>query len=211
LSGYTLYLLGEVLAVQGHLAAARKSHAEALAIRREIGDTRAAAESHLALAVLAIEAGDVGAAESAVREQVKTFRQSNTPDKEALALGVLARALLAQGQTSAAREAIERATALSQKTQDTTVRLTVAIDASRVRAASGNVSGVGEARKALEAAAADATTEGLTGLLLEARLALGQVELAAGDRAGAARLAALQRDATARGYSLIARKASASR
>src|SRR5206468_2638014 len=133
------------------------------------------------------------------------------PDNEALARAVLARAQLAQGKTADAAEASRQALALAQKTQDTTVRLTVAIEAARVRAASGLQADVGDAAKVLKNAVADAKKEGLTGLLLEARLALGQVEIVYGDRAsGRSRLVDVQQEATAKGFLLIARRASAS-
>ena len=56
----------------------------------------------------------------------------------------------------------------------------------------------------------DATKEGLTGLLFEACLMLGQVELTHGDRAsGRSRLVVVQKEAPAKGFVLVARKAAA--
>jgi hypothetical protein len=73
-----------------------------------------------------------------------------------------------------------------------------------------NPADVAKAAKALKDAAADATKEGLTGLLLQARLALGQVEVTHGDRAsGRSRLVAVQKEAAAQGFMLVARQASA--
>jgi tetratricopeptide (TPR) repeat protein len=211
LTGYALYLLGEVHLVQGNLPAARQRHTEALALRKEISDQRGIADSELALASLSIEAEQFAAAESAALEDVNAFHRLNAPDNEALARAVLARAQLAQGKTADATEASRQAVALAQKTEDTTVRLTVAIEAARVRAASGNHADVADAAKVLKNAVPDATKEGLTGLLLQARLALGQVEIMHGDRAsGRSRLGDVQKEATAKGFLLIARKASAS-
>jgi hypothetical protein len=123
---------------------------------------------------------------------------------------VLARAQLAQGKIAEATAVSSQAVALAQKTEDTTVRLTVAIEAARVRAASGNRADVADVTKVLKNAVADATKEGLTGLLLQARLALGQVEITHGDRAsGRSRLVVVQKEATAKGFVLVARKASA--
>jgi Tfp pilus assembly protein PilF/TolB-like protein len=211
LTGYALYLLGEVHVVQGDLPAARQRHMEALALRKEISDQRGIADSELALASLSVETEEFAAAESAALEDVNAFHRLNAPDNEALARAVLARTQLAQGKTVDAAGASRQALALAQKTQDTTVRLTVAIEAARVRAASGLQADVGDAAKVLKNAVADAKKEGLTGLLLEARLALGQVEIVYGDRAsGRSRLADVQQEATAKGFLLIARKASAS-
>ena len=59
---------------------------------------------------------------------------------------------------------------------------------------------------------AEATKQNLSGIQLEARLAMGEVEMKSGMRtAGRARLAALQRDATTEGFLLLARKAAAAR
>jgi tetratricopeptide (TPR) repeat protein len=212
LSAHALYLIGEVHAVQGNLAASRKSHTEAFALRKEISDQRALAQSDLALAGLSIEAEQFASAESAARERMNQFQKVNASDDEALARAVLARALLAQGKTAEAREVSNAAVSMTEKAQDTSVRLTVTIQAARVRAESSDPAELAGAKKSLAAAVAEAAKEGLTGLLLEARLALGEIEVKSGDRAaGRAHLAALQTDATAKGYLLIARKASAAR
>ena len=63
------------------------------------------------------------------------------------------------------------------------------------------------ARETLAQIAADAAERGLTSLELEGGLALGEVEVAAGEPAGAERLEDLARDAEQRGCLLIARKA----
>ncbi|MGH9372594.1 MAG: hypothetical protein ACRD15_13785, partial [Vicinamibacterales bacterium] len=114
------------------------------------------------------------------------------------------------GKIVDATEVSRQAVALIEKTEDTTVRLTVAIEAARVRAASGNRADVLDAVKVLERAIADAMQEGLTALLLHARLTLGEVELSHGDRtAGRSRLLLVQKEATRKGFLLVARKASA--
>jgi hypothetical protein len=57
---------------------------------------------------------------------------------------------------------------------------------------------------------ADAAKQNLTGIQLEARLAQGEVEMKSGDRTnGRSHLAALKKDATAKGFLLIALKAAA--
>jgi tetratricopeptide (TPR) repeat protein len=210
LIGYALYLLGDVHVVQGNLQAARQRHTEALALRKEISDQRGIADSELALASLSIETEQFAAAELAARARVEAFHKAGATDNEALARAVLARAQLAQGKIAEATAVSSQAVALAQKTEDTTVRLTVAIEAARVRAASGDRADVADATNVLKNAVADATKEGLTGLLLQARLALGQVEITHGDRAsGRSRLAVVQKEAAAKGFVLVARKASA--
>jgi hypothetical protein len=68
----------------------------------------------------------------------------------------------------------------------------------------------GDARKELEEVLAEATQLGLSQYQFEARLALGQIEMKPRKMIeGRAHLAALEKDATAKGFLLIARKARA--
>jgi hypothetical protein len=81
----------------------------------------------------------------------------------------------------------------------------IGITAAQVHGRAGNARA---ALKSLSSAAAEARRLGLVGVALEARLALGEMELAAGQRStGLARLAALKKEAEATGFTLIARKA----
>jgi serine/threonine protein kinase len=79
------------------------------------------------------------------------------------------------------------------------------IASSRARAASGDRAG---ASRALEAAASRARERGLVATELQARLALDAIESrGSGGAAGTERLAALAKDAEAKGFRLIAREA----
>jgi len=85
------------------------------------------------------------------------------------------------------------------------VRMNYGIAAARVRAAIG---GTAEATQSLEATLAEANKYGYLGYQFEARLALGEIELNSdktGD--GRVRLEVLQKEAAAKGFGLIARKA----
>jgi len=76
-----------------------------------------------------------------------------------------------------------------------------------VRAAGGDVAG---ASKALEATIGEARKGGLQGYELEARLALGEVEMRSGRAdAGWPRLQAVESEARAKGLELLARQAAA--
>jgi hypothetical protein len=84
-----------------------------------------------------------------------------------------------------------------------------AIAAARVRAATGATL---EAVKSLNATLTEATTHGYLGAQLAARLALGETEMRSGQAvAGRSRLTALEKDATAKGFLLIAHKAAQAR
>jgi tetratricopeptide (TPR) repeat protein/tRNA A-37 threonylcarbamoyl transferase component Bud32 len=210
LTAYALYLLGEVYAHQGSLAAARKSDEHSLQIRKELGEPRTIGETQLSLAELAIEEKQFASAESTAREAAQQLEKLSNVDDAAVAYYVLARALVAQGKLADAHAAIDKASALTQKGGDTNVRLRVAIEAALIGASSGAPADVSEGKKSIQSALADATKQNLTGIQLEARLAQGEVEMKSGDRTnGRAHLAALKKDATAKGFLLIARKAAA--
>lgn len=91
--------------------------------------------------------------------------------------------------------------------QNRAVHLDSAIVAARSLTASNEPA---EAKTRLKAALSEATKTGFVPEQLEARLALGEIEMKSGKSAvGRARLEALEKDATAKGFLLIARKAAA--
>jgi serine/threonine protein kinase/tetratricopeptide (TPR) repeat protein len=212
LIGYALYLLGEVYAHQGNLAAARKSDEQALQIRNELGEPRTIGETQLSLANLSLEEKQYANAESLARDASAQLEKLNSVDDASVGYYILARVLAAEAKTADAQAAIEKAAALAQKGSDTSARLRIAIESALLRANSGAPADISEAKKAIQSALADATKQNLTGVQLEARLAQGEVEMKSGDRTnGRAHLAALQKDATAKGFLLIARKSAAAR
>ncbi len=197
--------LGEVLSQLGDSQEARKIHGEALAIRTQLGELGSVAQSELGVASLDIEEGQPANAQKLAQEAIDEYQVEHAADAEALARVVLARSLLSQDQPGKAQEAISRATALAGKSQARTVRLSVGIMSSRIRAALGKSV---EARTALEAMLAEAKESGFVRYQLEARLALGEIELKSPDPiVGRTGLTALEKDADARGFYLIARKA----
>jgi len=202
-SAYALFGLGEVLARGGDLAGARKQHESALALRETLGEKGTAAESRLALAALLLDAGDAGQAERLARTAADELARQGTDDAQALALATAALATAARGDAAGARRTIDRATTLLGAHQDLRTRLLVEIRAARL----------GRTRApeaALEQVIGQAEKAGLLGPQLEARLALGELEIERGRAAqGRERLATLQREAQALGYGLIARKAGA--
>ena len=204
---YTLEDLGEALAQQGDLVAARKSLEEALAIRSALGEKGNVAQSELGLASLAIEDGRPAEAEVPARQAVEEFRSEHAASAEAEAWTVLARSLLEGGPPAKADEAIAHATELAGKTQDSTVRWSVGIVSARVLVARGRPA---DAKASLRTILAATRKYGFVGYGLEASLALGEAEMKSGETAaGRARLVALEKDATAKGFFLIARQAHA--
>ncbi len=145
---FALFGLGDLLVIEGDLAGARKSHEEALAIREKVGDKVGRAESRLALAKLSMEEGHFEDAQAIARDAAEGFRSQKAVLSDASAEAVLARSLLTQGKLTEAQESINRATALSARSQNQRVRLSVAITAARIRAASSEPD---EAVRSLEA------------------------------------------------------------
>jgi eukaryotic-like serine/threonine-protein kinase len=202
---YTLEDLGELATQQGDLVAARKSLEEALAIRRALGEKGNVAQSDLGLASVAIEEGRPAEAEGPARQAVEEFRSEHAASAEAEAWTVLARSLLEQGQPAQAQEAIAHASELAGKTPDSTVRWSVGIVAARVLASRSRPA---DAKASLRAILAATGKYGFVGDGLEASLALGETEMKSGENeAGRARLVVLEKDATAKGFFLLARKA----
>lgn len=201
------FRLGEVSSAQGNLADARRQHQEALALREKLQEKGTVGESRVALARLSIHEGDAKGAESLARQAVATFRAQRAADDEALALVVVATSLLAQNRATDARNEISRASTVVQKSQNRLARFAVAIASARVDAATRRS---GDARTSLTSIASEAAKLALKGYELEARLALGEVEMRSGEvAAGRARLAALEKDASSRGFGLIAQRAAA--
>ncbi|MCP3956487.1 MAG: tetratricopeptide repeat protein [bacterium] len=211
LTGYVLDGLARSLLAAGDLVTASRMATDSLDIRSDLGGTATLADSQVTAALILLENGPLTEAEALARRAIHLFDQEARPDDQALATSILARVLLAQGRRRDSEAALDAATARAEISQNPTVRLTVAMDTARLLAATGRRA---EALRRLEAAAAEARRLGLVSLELEARLAWGEAELAAGGRptsraSARARLEALAADAIKAGFDLIADKAAA--
>ena len=108
-----------------------------------------------------------------------------------------------------AKAAIESAQLLAAKSQDRGVRLAVSLTEARILTALGQFE---TAAQKIEAVLGEARKVGFTLTEMEATLALGELEIRSGKAtAGRARLAALQKQAEAKGIRLLAQKAAALR
>jgi tetratricopeptide (TPR) repeat protein len=206
LSAMALHGLGNTALVRGDFAEARKRHAEALAIRQSLGEKGRVAESLLALATVAFEEGRSPDVEAKVRESLEAFERARSPQGEALAEALLAQSLLASGDLGGASRASDRARALGATTEYRQPRLVAALTAARVTAAKGRAA---EAAQGLRQLLAEAEDSGHVAFALEARLALAEIEEATGAASARERIAALSKDASARGFTLVARRAQA--
>jgi serine/threonine protein kinase/tetratricopeptide (TPR) repeat protein len=196
-----------LLVKKSQLAEARAKYEEALAIYTQIGDANGVAWDRLGLAALSIEEGRPGDAAATAREAMEVFRKQKSVDPEVRAHTLLARALLMEGKLKEATTEIDQAKALWEKSRDFQQHFDVGIVSARILAQSHYPA---EAEKQLDLLLDEATRTGLVSYQFEIRLALGEIEMKSGRTAsGVAHLKALERDASAIGFLLIAHKAKA--
>jgi eukaryotic-like serine/threonine-protein kinase len=211
-SPYAWLGLGGVLLQQNDFSGARKLYEQALAMRTPTGEKIPIAETQLALADLSLEEARAPAEqEVALRQVIEVFQTQKARDDEIQAWCILARALLARGKAAEAKDAMQRARSLAAQSQNPEIRWQTAIAAARVETAGKGAarSAAGDAtRKELASIIAKSRELGYLSIGFDARLALAEIEMKAGQTtAGRAHLAAIEADAKAKGYNLIARKA----
>jgi tetratricopeptide (TPR) repeat protein len=204
-----LFGLGEVLLTQGDLEGARSRHEEALALRRD-HELGSAVESEFALAGLTLAEAALGVrsygdAVDQLSRSVATLEEMNRPALEADALNYLAEAELGQGRIDEASAALDRIESLDASANSVTM-MVLDINRARIAGLSGRPD---EAGAILRRVAEDARTQSSYGVELEAKLVMAEVAAVAG-RTDAARRAfdELRREASARGWTLVADKAS---
>ena len=202
---YAIYGIGDVLMAQGNLVEARKQQEEALRIRQEAGEMGTAAQSQAQLAVLSLEEGHPADSEKLARQAAVEFEKDKSTSLQASAYSVLARALLAQKKLPEAQTVSQQAVELAQKDPYRAPRFDATLARARVLAASGKSE---EAIKNLNTMLAETRKFGFVSYELESKLALGEIEIGAGKAAaGKARLEVLEKEASAKGFHLIAQKA----
>jgi eukaryotic-like serine/threonine-protein kinase len=199
--------LGDTSFMAGDLAGARKSYEDALALRNQVSAASSAAEARVSLAAVLIEQGDPSAAEELCRRARQEFQKEGQHDEEIFADATLIRALLAQNKFSEAQTESDSSKGLWTKSQDFWNRSNLAIASARTELVMGKTV---EAQRNLEGILAKATEKHCLPYQFEARLALGELKMNAGETAaGRALLASLEKDAAAKGFLLIANKAHA--
>jgi eukaryotic-like serine/threonine-protein kinase len=215
-SAYAMWSLGGLLLQEADFSGARKRYEQALAIRTSAGDDLTIAETRLGLADLSLEEAHAPVEqEGAMRQVIEVFEQQKARDDETQAWSILARALLAEGKAATANEAMQHARSLAARSQNPAIRWATAIVWARIGTAAKDAAhsafGIA-ARKELTAIIAKSRELGYRGIELDARLALAEIEMKAGQTAaGRAHLTAIEGDAKPKGYNLVARKATSAR
>jgi len=201
---------GRILEAEGNLDDARKSFENAMNAFTDLGAKRRATEEQVEFARVIVEQGRASGIETPLRRAIAEFQAERNPGDEALARAELARALLAMGAPEnfvAAQKEVNAAIPVVKNVQDPRPRLELIVAAARAAAALGDTA---QAAKTLEGTLAEAQRYQFAPIEFEIRLALGEIEMKSGKTdAGRARLEALEKDATDKGYLMFAQRARA--
>ena len=201
-----LVSLGRALHLQGKTSEAMEKESNAIGIFEEIGDKQSAARARLMFAELLLDEGKLQQAKLSADKAVDEFVKEKAARDAALAFAVLSQVLLQQGSLREARESIQNAQAHLSKCSDREAELMVAISNAQIQGSSGGLSRDGAA-KTLQQIATEANRLGFVPYELEPRLAAAEIEVNLGDVNARSHLEALQKEATDRGFGLIALKA----
>jgi tetratricopeptide (TPR) repeat protein len=207
MSAYALFGLGDLEMKQANFDRAKKDYDESLALRSELGERENVDATRVAMARLATEQGTAGEAVASLRDVRDQLRKAKSVDEEIFATCSLARALLATGKAADAQRELEGVPAAAHKNQNLGIRLELAVVGGMVSGASGRFS---NAKSTLSAVIGTAAKSGYLEYKLEAQLGLAEIAWTSSHAvANRAQLEKLQREATALGFDLIARKAAA--
>ncbi|HEX3556264.1 MAG TPA: tetratricopeptide repeat protein [Thermoanaerobaculia bacterium] len=198
--------LATVLLAEGRLDEADHLFQGTLAARLRLGDEDAAAQTRMNLALVRTEQGHPAEGLALARQSTQAFTAMHQSGNTALALAAGALAEVALHQNAAAAADCERARTVLQGNRQNQPNLFVLLAQARVEIAGGHLAG---ARSLAEAARARAEKARSLASVFEARLVLGEIDLREHPQAdiGMKRLQALAREAKAKSFLLIARKA----
>jgi len=202
-----LTVLGSISFEEDNFSAARQSYDQAQALWHELAGKNSEAQIWFLQAEVALEEARLADAEALARNSVNEYRSEKARDMEVDASSILVPILIAAGKPAEAQQYATRAWELIQKSQNQSIRIPMEITKATVDSQTGRVSSaVGELNHTLAAA----RNAGYLRCEFEARLALGGIKLKSANTALArSELVKLEKDATAKGFLRIARKAAA--
>ncbi|HEY6944284.1 MAG TPA: tetratricopeptide repeat protein, partial [Candidatus Acidoferrum sp.] len=177
---YAKFLQGQVQEERGELQAARQTQEEVLAMRNKMGEKTTAEDSLLALAQLSMEEGHAADAEKPARQVVERAQAEKEHANELNARAILARSLLEQGNAAQAEKEIRVAEAGAATMEGRLLAMGIATTAARIHAMNGKSA---QALKSLANTLTEAARLGCGRCELEARLAIGQIEMTQGRKA----------------------------
>jgi tetratricopeptide (TPR) repeat protein/TolB-like protein len=200
--------MADLLVVRGNLPEAERGYKEAVSIQEGMGAKGSVAISRMGLATISLERNEAAQAEATIRVSAEEFHAEKDTADETMARVILARALFEQKRLPEAQKEMSQAVAMVSGASQRNVRYGALTQSERLRAILGGESNVAKAIEALQRIAREAEKAGMPGFDLEARLAIGQIEVAEGKGVrGRSDLSAVQKDAEAKGFLLIAQKA----
>jgi tetratricopeptide (TPR) repeat protein/TolB-like protein/tRNA A-37 threonylcarbamoyl transferase component Bud32 len=203
--GKTLANFGNVQLQQADLDGAHSSLRESLSALESVSAKNDAAYTRISLAQLALEQHKADDAAKYAADAATDLAAEKDPGGEAEARAMWAQALLASGNIAGAREQSDKATQLAQQSGDRGTKLDAAIAGALVDTKAGKAEA---ALRALTSAQKEARAGGMIQIEYDARLALGETQIASGHKSdGRATLRQLAQDAKARGFKLTAQKA----
>ncbi|HEX5754204.1 MAG TPA: hypothetical protein VFZ09_48930 [Archangium sp.] len=203
------YELGCLLMDLGELAQSRQQLERALALRRARGLGAFVAETELGLACLSLEEGRAQEALAVAESALSAYAALKSLDGEGLANTVKARALMALGKSSAAREALERARTLAGGSEDVFIAAEVQLTGAALVRRDGGPSEREETARQMQALATRAARDGMKRVALEARVL--RLELQRETKAATVRKESLslQKEANRLGYRGLLQRAQA--
>jgi eukaryotic-like serine/threonine-protein kinase len=202
--------LGQVLRAQGDARAAWESETHAKEVFQEIGDRTPEAEAELRIAQLLLDRNENSEAVKSIQQAENLLAETTSPRDTAMARILLSQTLVASGKIAEARESISHAIQFAERSHDLDISLMSRVVSARIDSVSGSPEQQREAAKRLSAVAQQAKVAEFVYAALEARLAMGEMELKSGDVAAAhAHLKVLQEEASSQGFQLIVQKATA--
>lgn len=192
---------------RGDLARARQQLEESVQIQVTNGETLEATASRLDLASLALLAGSPEEAARLASGTADWYGQRGMNGHRARAWARLCEALLAQGRTSKAWETAEQAHAISEQSEDLELQIEVITAVAPTGFAAGDqAAALGHLHWAIK----EASRIGNVAAALDARFVLGILQLQTGKAIeGRTTLDEVRRDAEARGFKGLARRAAA--
>jgi predicted DNA-binding transcriptional regulator YafY len=161
-----------VALADARIADARRHHQEALEIRAALGGEAEAAESRLALALVAIKDGRANDGLTEVAKATQALKMLHVQASECYAWGVAAAVLASAGRAVDAREAAESAERLRPAVQTVSRRLWIGIYLARADASRGLRD---RAVASLRKATAEAKQRGFAWLAREGQRAISDI------------------------------------
>ena len=200
--------LGQVSRAEGDFRAAWESEMHAREVFREVGDKTPEAQANLRLARLLLDKGDPSEAAKSVQQAEELLSITASPRDDATARILMSQTLMASGKIAEARENVARAVEFAKRSRDLDVSFMARVVAARIDGLSGNPVNRKDANKQLNEVVQQAKAAEFFTAAMEARLAVGEMEMSSGDATGGRKyLETLQKEATSSGFEMVAQKA----